>query len=227
MDAQIAPLLDYVRQSPSLRTNTIILVASDNGPEPGAGSAGPFRGHKGMIYEGGIREPFIVLGPGYLEKSARGTINRTTVVSALDFVPSIARLADGAPPREKLDGEDLSRAWLGKNSDPRRTALFWNRPPDRPGPAGNAWPDLAMRDDNWKLLLMRDGSDAQLFDLLNDADESKNLAGQHPEIVRRMRERLLTWWRSLPIGTDATSRSQVEPAGNPIRRERITSERSQ
>ena len=205
MDAQIAPLLDHVRQSPRLLTNTIIVIASDNGPEPGAGSAGPFRGHKGMIYEGGIREPFIVWSPGFLEKSVHGAINRTTVVSALDFFPSIARLAGATLPlQEKLDGEDLSRVWLGQSSAPRTTSLFWNRPPDRPGPAADPWPDLAMREGNWKLLLMRDGSNAQLFDLVKDPSETNNLAGQYPDIVRRMREPLLAWWRSLPVGPDVS-----------------------
>ena len=93
MDEQLAPLFDYIRQRPGLRTNTVILVASDNGPEPGAGSAGPFRGHKGMLYEGGIREPFIVWGPGLLAASACGKVNTNTVVSAVDFFPSLARLA--------------------------------------------------------------------------------------------------------------------------------------
>jgi uncharacterized sulfatase len=217
MDAQLAPLLDYVRQSPSLRTNTFILVASDNGPEPGAGSPGTFRGHKGIIYEGGIREPFIIWGPGFLEKSARGTINRTTVASSLDFLPSIVHLASASlPPQEKFDGEDLSRTWLGKSNGRRRTALYWSRPPDRPGPAGNAWPDLAMREGDWKLLMTRGGGDVQLFDLSNDADESQNLAAEHPAIVGKMRDRLLAWWRSLPGGNDVTNPPPAEPASNDV-----------
>ncbi len=76
LDEQLAPLFDYIRQRPSLRTNTLIVVASDNGPEPGAGSAGLLRGHKGMLYEGGSREPFIVWGPGLVKESACGTRQR-------------------------------------------------------------------------------------------------------------------------------------------------------
>ena len=75
MDEQFAPLFNYLRASPVLRTNTFLIISSDNGPEPGAGSAGPFRGHKGNLYEGGIREPFIVWAPGFLGPSARGTLN--------------------------------------------------------------------------------------------------------------------------------------------------------
>ena len=61
-DDQLKPLFDFVRDDPKLRDNTLIIIASDNGPEPGAGSAGDFRGQKGNLYEGGVREPFIVWG---------------------------------------------------------------------------------------------------------------------------------------------------------------------
>ena len=211
MDAQFAALFDYIRQSPTLRTNTIIIVASDNGPEPGAGSAGPFRGHKGLLYEGGIREPFIVWGPGFVQKSARGTLNKTTVVSALDLFPSIAHLAGATPPAgTNLDGVDLSRAWLGKSKETRSKALFWNRPPDRSGANGTVWPDLAMRQGNWKLLLMRDGSNAQLYDVVNDPGEARDLAARHPDVVRRMSASLLAWWKSVPA-SQATIRQSANP----------------
>ncbi len=199
MDEQFAPLFDYIRQSPTLRTNTVLVIASDNGPEPGAGSAGPFQGHKGMLYEGGVREPLIVWAPGFMSKSVRGTINKKTVVSGLDLFPSIARLAGGTlPAGESLDGEDLSSALLGKSDNVRKKPLFWTRPPDRPGPDREPWPDLSMREGNWKLLMMRDGGNAQLFDLANDAGETRNLASKHPEVVSRMRKALLAWAHSLP-----------------------------
>lgn len=199
MDEQYAPLFDYIRNQPALRTNTIIIIASDNGPEPGAGSAGPLRGHKGMLYEGGIREPFIVWGPGFMQPAVRGSLNDTTVVSAIDVFPSIARLARAELPTGiGLDGEDLSRAMVGESNAKRSKPLFWNRPPDRPGPDGEAWPDLAMREENWKLLLMRDGRNPQLYDLMSDSGEARNVAAEHPEIVRRMSQPLLAWWQSLP-----------------------------
>ena len=138
LDEQLAPLFDYIRQRPSLRTNTLIIVASDNGPEPGAGSAGLFRGHKGMLYEGGIREPFIVWGPGLMEKSACGTLNETTVVSAVDLFPIHAHIwrEPPCPPELTFDGEDLSRAFLGKSVGPTVQSLVLE-PAARP--AGKQW----------------------------------------------------------------------------------------
>ncbi len=55
LDDQLTPIFDRIRNDSKLRDNTLIIVCSDNGPEDGAGSAGPFRGLKGMLYEGGIR----------------------------------------------------------------------------------------------------------------------------------------------------------------------------
>lgn len=62
-------LFDHVHATPALRNNTLILVCSDNGPEPGAGSAGPFRSTKATLYEGGIRSPLIAWAPGFMNKS--------------------------------------------------------------------------------------------------------------------------------------------------------------
>jgi uncharacterized sulfatase len=198
MDDQLAPLFDYIKSSPTLRTNTLVIVASDNGPEPGAGSAGPFRGHKGNLYEGGVREPFIVWGPGLLAERSRGTVNDTTVVAGVDLLPSLASLAHVRFPTD-VDGEDLSRSWLGKTQQVRNKPLFWNRPPDRAGSATEAWPDLASRDGDWKLLVMEDGSGAQLYNLAKDPAEKHDLAQEQPKVVRRLAKQLLDWRKSLPI----------------------------
>jgi arylsulfatase A-like enzyme len=199
-DAQLAPLFDHVRSSPTLRDNTLIVLASDNGPEPGAGSAGPFRGHKGNLYEGGIREPLIVWGPGLIAKSAAGTTNDATVVAGVDLLPSILALAGVKPPAgQLLDGQDVSPTLLGKERAVRATPLFWLRPPDRPGPAGDPFPDLAVREGDWKLLVNEDGGSPQLYDLSRDPGEATNLAARKPDVVERLKKRVVGWRKSLPV----------------------------
>ncbi|MBB6050817.1 sulfatase-like hydrolase/transferase [Armatimonas rosea] len=189
MDSQLGPLLEYVRTIP----NTIVIVASDNGPEPGAGSAGAFRGQKGNLYEGGIREPLIVWGPGLVQP---GVVNEKTVVTSVDMFPSLLKLAGVA---QAHDGEELSEALLGKKQPLRRRPIFWKRPPDRPGPsARERFPDLAVREGDWKLLCMADGSAPQLYDLKTDPGEAKNLAREQPERVRQLTELLLAWNKTLP-----------------------------
>jgi uncharacterized sulfatase len=199
MDEQLAPLFDYVRNRPSLRTNTLIIAASDNGPEPGAGSAGVFRGDKGNLYEGGVREPFIVWGPGLVDKQAQGTVNEQTVIGGVDLLPSLAKLARvELPVGVDFDGEDLSRPLLGFTRQTRSKPLMWVRPPERPGPAGNRWPDLSIREGDWKLLIMRDGSRPQLYNLAQDPAEAHDLSADQPDRVKGLSRKLLAWQDQLP-----------------------------
>jgi uncharacterized sulfatase len=209
MDRQLAPLFDRVRNDPALRDNTLILVLSDNGPEPGAGSAGTFRGHKGTLYEGGIREPLISWGPGLVK--GRGVVDTAAVLSSVDLTRSLLGIAGAEPAASDApDGEDLSAALLGKEGAHGRTRpLFWRRPPDRPGPPRDRFPDLAVRDGRWKLLVEEDGTAARLFDLTADPGEAKDVAAAHPDIVKRLREAVLTWNRGLPAGP-----GRVRPAAD-------------
>lgn len=195
MDEQLGALFDFVRSNENLRTNTVIIVASDNGPEPGAGSAGQFRGTKGMLYEGGIREPFIVWAPGLMKQGRVGTVNDRMVLSALDLLPSVARIAGARLPKDvAFDGEEMSAIWLGKTDQVRRKPLMWNRPPDRPGPPNNRLPDLAIRSGDWKLTMMQNGTRVQLFDLAKDPAETTNIADKESRAVRGLTNTLSKWW---------------------------------
>jgi arylsulfatase A-like enzyme len=210
MDRQLAKLFDVIRNDKKLGQNTIILVASDNGFEPGAGLAGELRGSKGTLYEGGFREPLIVWGPGVLDKQAFGSTNDATVISSVDVVASLLTIAGVAPPADvQLDGEDLSPALLGAKQPQRTKPLYWVRPPDRPGQRRKNLPDLAIRSGNWKLLIEYDGSEPQLYDLAADANERKNLAAEHPERVDALRRDLLQWHRT------AAPRDHPTPAKHP------------
>jgi len=201
MDVQLGPLFDYVRGNPNQRDNTLVLITNDNGPEEGAGSAGVFRNGKGTLYEGGLREPLIVWGPGFIPIAKRGQWDKTTVLSAVDLVPSLLKLARVTrSPAANFDGLDVSAALLGKAAGARAKPLFWKRPPDRPGPPENRWPDLAVRDREWKLLSNEDGSGAQLYHVLRDPAESTNLAAGRPDVVRRLSAAARAWNSTLPQG---------------------------
>jgi uncharacterized sulfatase len=199
LDRQAGRIFERIRSDPALRDNTIILICSDNGFEPGAGTAGALRGNKGQLYEGGIRSPLIVWGPGRLATSAKpGTRNDRTVIAGIDFAPSVLALAGiGVPKDVKFDGLDMSAALSGKSSEPRPTPVMWVRPPDRPGPPKNPMPDLAIRDGDWKLLVKRDGSRAELFDIIKDPNESKNLASEHPDVTKRLTAAVTAWDKAI------------------------------
>jgi uncharacterized sulfatase len=199
MDEQLGPLFDRVRNDPTLKENTLIVLASDNGPEEGSGQCVPLRGAKTWLYEGGVRSPLIVWGPGLMDPNAIGTTNEASVLCALDLNRSLYEITGTPVPKEiKLDGENLAHTILGKEQESRAAPIFWRRPPDRPGPKENPNPDLAVRDGQWKFYLQYDGSRPQLYDLIADVSETKNVAEQQPEICQRLKRLITEWNQSLP-----------------------------
>jgi len=208
MDEQLGVLFDMIRGSETLRSNTLVLLCSDNGPERGAGVAGPFRGHKAMLYEGGIRSPLVVWGPGYTDSDRAGTVNRTSVLAAIDLAPTLLDLVGIQPPDGvDFDGQALLDTLLGRSKTSRVGPLFFRRPPDRDTYYQvHDLPDLAVRQGRWKLLCEYDGSDPQLFDLAADPGETSNLADMHPERVRDLSASLIAWHKSMPPDKGATYR---------------------
>ncbi len=202
MDRQLGKLFEHIRAEPTLRENTLILLCSDNGHEPGAGGAGGLRGAKTQLYEGGIRSPLIVWGPGWVAREGVGRVNEKSVFSVVDLVASMLEVAGVAVPAGVvLDGESVAGTLLGKGEASRQAALCWRRPPDR-----KAWPphlpeaqsDLAIRSGDWKLLCEYDGSQVFLYDLKADAGEVHNVAAKHPEVVARLRGEVVAWHESMP-----------------------------
>ena len=197
MDRQLGTLFDFIRRDESLRDNTLVLVCSDNGPEKGAGSAGPFRGFKTHLYEGGVRSPLVAWGPRLIKK--RNYVDRQSVFSAIDLVPTLLELTGTPwPDGAKLDGESLPGVLLGEGGS-RQSAIFFRRPPDRDAFYGDDdLPDLAMRDGKWKYLCEYDGSDPELYDLETDPGETRNIVDEHSELVEYLTKALLAWHRSMP-----------------------------
>ena len=210
MDLQLGVLFDHLRADEELSRNTLVLICSDNGFEPGAGTAGVLKGCKTNLFEGGIRSPLIVWGPGLL-KCAPGTRDPSSVFSAVDLVPSLASLAGlDAVPEEALDGEDVLDALLGQERVSRKEPLYFRRPPDRKNFYGyKQLPDLAIRSGRWKLLCDYDGGRPLLYDLLKDPGETQNQAAEHPDQVDALTQRLLAWNGTVPqdrgaeLGTEA------------------------
>ena len=200
MDTQFGKLFDFIRTDEQLRDNTLILVCSDNGPEKGAGRAGPFKGFKTHLYEGGIRSSLVAWAPGLMKPAARGTVNKTSLFSAIDLVPSILQLTGRDPANgPQRDGEELLDTLLGKAEASRQAPLYFSRPPDRKNFYGfQNLPDLAMRQGKWKLLCDYDGARPELYDLAADPAESNNLAPDHPTVTQRMTESVRNWYQTMP-----------------------------
>lgn len=204
MDKQIGRLINRLEQL-GLSKDTIVVVTSDNGPSTvwspdtahsGAGSAGPFRGCKGSIYEGGIREPFIVRWPGNVPANK---VDDKTILSGVDLLPSFCNIADiRVPDGTELDGENMSSAILGIPKE-RNKQLMWEFR-FRPNGGGilDRSPLLAIRKGKWKLLMNPDNSRVELYDLTKDPSEVDNVAESNKDVVSKMSATLIKWHKSLP-----------------------------
>jgi uncharacterized sulfatase len=213
MDQQLGELFDFIRGNDALRENTLILLCSDNGPEQGAGSSGPFRGCKTMLYEGGVRSPLIAWGPGLIAAGKSGTVNGQSFLAAIDLVPSLLQIAGvPSPPETMFDGVGVHDVLLGQSNRARDAPLYFRRPPDRDSFYGiDDLPDLAVRDGKWKLLCEYDGEEVELYDLESDRGETTNLAGAQGEIAVRLRDAVLAWHRQMPEDNGATYRPPEPP----------------
>lgn len=197
MDRQIGRLMTELKQSGA--TNTLVVFIGDNGALPVFGQRnGKFRGSKLSLYEGGIRVPFIAHWPGRIPG---GSVNQTSVVAAVDFFPTLFALT-GTKLSTKSDGEDMSPALFGRGFK-RVNPLFWEYGRNTnwfkfPGRPRDRSPNVAVRDGPWKLLVNADGSGAQLFNLLDDPSETKNLAAKETAMTSRLTKAALAWRKSLP-----------------------------
>lgn len=207
MDVQIGRLLDWIDTAPGLAENTLVLFSSDNGPEDiyishaghhAVGLPGPFRGRKRSLYEGGVRMPFIAR---WKDRIPEGTVDKASVVSAVDLLPTFAGLAGVALPEAfEPDGEDISQALFSGGVHDRAKPLFWEWRFDGVGQCLNRSPMLAIRDGDWKLLMNPDRGRVELYDIPTQPMELHSQAEKRPEIVERLAEKALQWQASLPEG---------------------------
>ena len=125
MDHNVGQMLDAVDRL-GIRDNTIVIFASDNGPEfikPWDGWAGPWRGQYFTAWEGGIRVPFLIRWPG---KVPAGRVS-DEIVHGVDLFPTLASIVGAAVPKDRpIDGVDQSNFFTGKtDKSGREGILIW------------------------------------------------------------------------------------------------------
>ena len=169
------------------------------------GETGGKKGRKRSLHEGGISTPFIVRWPGHVPA---GRIDKTTQLSATDFLPTIcAAVGVTVPADYQGDGENMLAAFKG--TEVRRTnPLFWDwtgtdRPPTN-------WPRWSIHDGDWKLL-EDDGKRVELYRLVDDTAEARNVAKENPAIVQQLVAKLDAWKASLPksLPADCLSKKRL------------------
>jgi len=160
-----------------LMENTFIFFFSDNGPA-GPGSAGPLRGKKGQIWEGGHRVPAVAYWPGKIEAK------RVSDLPAMgaDLLPTMAAISGITLPDSLIvDGINLLPHLLDQQELESRP-LFWSH--------NN---QLAIRKDDFKLITDSSFSEPSLYNLRVDLGEEHNVAAQNPALVQELLQLLKAW----------------------------------
>ena len=155
-----------------------------------------------------MRTPFIVRWPG---NSPAGTKDDTTVIAAVDLLPTLCAVAGvPLPGGYRSDGENVLSAFKGKPLD-RTKPIFWEWKGNNSEP--DWWPRLAVRDGDWKLFWAPDAERAELYNLANDRHETKNLIDAEPDRVAQMTQMAAEWRSSLPTSPpeDCISKQPTAP----------------
>ncbi len=191
LDWSVGQVLQALKKH-GLENNTLVMFSSDNGPWY-QGSPGRLRGRKGMTYEGGVRVPFLARFPGRIPPKRVCH----AVASIMDMLPTVAGLCEAPLPKSPLDGIDIWPLLSGRKEEIEREALLY---------FDNVNVQCARRG-RWKLHIARYNSMAfspapaagrvnlplpspELYDLINDPDESYDVAPEHPDVVADLQGRI-------------------------------------
>ncbi len=175
LDESVGRIIETLNEV-GLMKNTVIIFTSDNGGYGPATDMSPLRGSKGMLYEGGIREPFIVSWKG---KIKAGTKTDYPIIGT-DMFPTILSLTNSKIPQHlDLDGTDLKNVFL-KSELPDKRALFWFFPAYLENYHGmkGLWrttPAATVRYGNYKLIRFFEDGREELYDLKDDIGEKNDL----------------------------------------------------
>jgi len=183
MDKDVGRIMTLL-QALGLYDNTLVIFSSDNGPTYAGGSdagffesAGPLRGLKGSVWEGGIRVPFIARWPGRIQPGTKSD----HVCAFWDFLPTCAELLGEQPPTG-IDGVSVLPTLLGRSEQQKKHRyLYWELDNQQ-----------AVRMDDWKAVRLKPAQKIQLFDLKTDPGEQKDVAAEHPDLVVRFEEILVS-----------------------------------
>ena len=188
----------------------------------------PLKSGKGSAYEGGIRVPMIVAWAGqkpgeppiHSRVPIRPGSHSDEPVHADDFFPTILSVASisNPVPADQLDGMDLSPILRGEKLA-RQRGLFWHYPHQWYKDIGvglGIEPFTAMRNRDYKIIHfygdgLVDGSQDdprwELYNLVDDIGETRNLISDEPEVASKMRSRLLNWMKEVNAQTPVSKES--------------------
>jgi arylsulfatase A len=166
----------------NLDRNTLVIFTSDNGSHQEGGhkvdffdSNGPYKGWKRDLYEGGIHVPMLARWPGHVPE---GKVS-DQIWAFWDVLPTVAELVGVSAPKD-VDGISMANAFLGKPQQ-NHEYLYWE--------FHERGFDQAVRMDRWKgVKQSANQGRVELYDLPADMGETKDVAAEHRDIVKRMEQ---------------------------------------
>lgn len=192
LDHYVGKVLDELEQT-GLADNTLVLFASDNGSQfeqsgEGHRPNGRLRGKKQLVYEGGVRTPFIARWPGRIKP---GTTS-TQLICLADVMATCAALTgQSLPDGAAEDSISFLPALLGTDAGAGTAAGTAAGKPMRDFVVNRASDGhLAIRVGDWKYIAAHKDATPALYDLKSDVGEKHNLLDQHPDIAARLKSRL-------------------------------------
>lgn len=202
LDESVGRILAVLEEL-KLSSNTLVIFSSDNGGVGGYEREGihngaitdnaPLKGGKAMLYEGGIRVPYIFRWSG---KVAPRTVCNLPI-NSVDLYPTLLELAGAKPPSGyPLDGESYLPLLIhGGKADKPRGPLFWHFP-GYLGAGGGTWrttPVGVIRSGDFKLMEFFENGRLELYNLRQDIGERNNLIASQPEKAKELHARLVAW----------------------------------
>lgn len=202
MDTVLASLIKTLKESDQYK-NTYIIYTTDHGT-PGRNS--PFKAGKGFLTEGGIRVPFIISGP----KVAKGKFV-STPVSTMDIFPTVAELAGIKTLPKDLDGESIVKLFggtgTGQPAVSRANDMYFHFPHYD---MNNGGPCSAIVSGDYKLIRYYEDDHFELYNVVTDPSERKNLVMDKPELLKEMTGKLEAYLKSINAGM-ATKNPNFDP----------------
>ncbi len=188
--ARILKTLDELK----LADNTIVIFTSDNGglsvkegPNTPATSNAPHREAKGFLYEGGVRVPFLIRGPG-VKPSPVVTRMGLPIIST-DVMPTLLGLC-GLKSDIQFDGQNKAKNLGDASIDWDQPTFYWHYP-HYSNQGGH--PGGAIRDGKYKYIEFYDTGKQELYDIAKDVGENTNLVKEKPDVVKALAKKLADW----------------------------------
>ena len=201
LDLQIGRLMKQLEEW-DLARKTLVVFTSDNGGD--SASVAPLQGGKGTLYEGGLRVPAMAWGAGVRD----GGRVCGQPIQSIDFFPTLVELAGvDRGPRQPIDGISLVPALQG-NELPARENLFWHFPCY----VGRGRPSSALRNGDWKLIENFEDQSFELYNLLTDPGERRNLASDNPDRTRALARVLRDWQDRVEAPRPSEPNPKYDPA---------------